>query len=126
MEASARLFLALGALLVASGIGLEAWHSHGLRGQLDPEAWEAVGRAIRQQQLAGVGLALTGLAAAGGWLPGVAAAAFGGAALLFCGSVYLKHLAGLENATAVAPTGGMLHILAWLLLALLAWRGSPG
>ena len=72
-----------------------------------------------------MGLALTGFVAAGGLLPGLAVAAFSGAALLFCGSVYLKHLAGLEGATAVAPMGGVLHILAWLLLAALAWKGAP-
>jgi len=126
MDGSARLIFALGAVLVAVGVGLEAWHAHGLRSELEPEAWEAVGRAIRQQELAGVGLVLTGLAAAGGLLPLLASGAYLGAAALFCGSVYLKHLAGMAGATAVAPTGGVLHILAWLLLAALAWRGGPG
>jgi uncharacterized membrane protein YgdD (TMEM256/DUF423 family) len=121
---SPRLLLALGAALVAVGVALEAWHAHGLRSSLAPEAWEAVGRAVRTQETAGLGLFLTGLAVPRGRL--LLGAAFLVSALLFCGSVYLKHLAGLEGATAVAPLGGSLQILSWLGLALLARPRGEG
>ncbi len=120
------VFLSLGAVLLAVGVGLEAWHAHGLRSSLEPESWQAVGRAIHQQELAGLGLVVVGLLGLTGWLPVATGAAFLVSGLLFSGSVYAKHLGGIEGATAVAPTGGMLHILAWLLVAALAWQRTRG
>jgi uncharacterized membrane protein YgdD (TMEM256/DUF423 family) len=37
--------------------------------------------------------------------------------LLFCGTIYLKTLAGWESATALAPLGGTSFMLGWLLVA---------
>jgi len=37
--------------------------------------------------------------------------------LLFCGTIYLKNLAGWENATNLAPIGGTSFMLGWLLVA---------
>ncbi|RMH03994.1 MAG: DUF423 domain-containing protein [Planctomycetota bacterium] len=124
MDGRFRLCLVLGALLVAAGIALEAWHAHGLRNRLDSESWAAVGRAIHQQELAGLGLIALALAGCGGILSWAAAAGFLLAALLFSGAVYLKHLAGMEGATVTAPLGGVLHILSWLLVACAPWLGG--
>ena len=43
--------------------------------------------------------------------------------ILFCGSIYLKALSGWENATAVAPLGGVSFMIAWLVIAF-AYRGK--
>ena len=37
--------------------------------------------------------------------------------VLFCGTIYLKNLAGWENATILAPIGGTSFMLGWLLIA---------
>lgn len=124
MSAPTRWACVLGALLVAVAVALDAWHAHGLREALAAPAWEAVGRAIRQQELAGGGLFLAGLLPARGVLAGLVRAAFLVAALLFAGAIYARHLAGWDAAGALAPFGGGLHILAWLMLAGLAARRS--
>ena len=41
--------------------------------------------------------------------------------LLFSGSIYLA-AAGVEYATRVAPTGGTMLMIAWLLVAGHGWR----
>jgi uncharacterized membrane protein YgdD (TMEM256/DUF423 family) len=38
--------------------------------------------------------------------------------VLFCGTIYLKTLAGWERATTLAPIGGTSFMFGWLLLAL--------
>lgn len=43
--------------------------------------------------------------------------------LLFTGSIYLKYLAGWGGATAVAPAGGILLLLSWLVVGIAGfWR----
>lgn len=42
---------------------------------------------------------------------------------LFTGSIYLKYLGGWAGATAVAPAGGILLLLSWVVVAIGAfWR----
>ena len=38
--------------------------------------------------------------------------------LLFCGAIYAKYLLFFGQAVAVAPTGGTLLMIGWLLLAI--------
>jgi len=52
----------------------------------------------------------------------LSASFFGLGVPLFTGSVYLKYLAGWEWATSVAPAGGVLLLIGWLLLLLSALR----
>ena len=110
--------IAVGALLVAASIGLSAWHSHGLAESLEEHAYSAFGRGIEQQKIAGIGLILCGFLFHLKSSPLVAIAAHGllVAAFLFCGDVYLGALQG-EN-LGVAPFGGSLSILSWLLLGI--------
>jgi uncharacterized membrane protein YgdD (TMEM256/DUF423 family) len=56
-----------------------------------------------------------GNAAGGGFLLG---------SLLFCGAIYGNHLGGLHSGP-VAPFGGVLLMLAWLLLAASAFAAGP-
>jgi uncharacterized membrane protein YgdD (TMEM256/DUF423 family) len=57
----------------------------------------------------------------GGVLADLAGAAFALGLLLFCGAVYTLALGGVSLG-AVAPTGGTILMLAWLLLGLSALR----
>ncbi|MCX7607316.1 MAG: DUF423 domain-containing protein [Bacteroidia bacterium] len=47
---------------------------------------------------------------------------FSGGVLLFTGSIYLKYLAGWDQATVIAPAGGTLLIGGWCLVAVSALR----
>jgi uncharacterized membrane protein YgdD (TMEM256/DUF423 family) len=124
-----RIFLALGALAGAFAVAMAAIAAHALPQRLDPKALEAVRSAIQMQGWHAMALILTGL-----WLmraPPLAhqvatLAGFGFllGALLFCGGIFVHHLAGVPTG-AVAPFGGVLLILAWLLLMASALLAGP-
>ena len=46
--------------------------------------------------------------------------------VLFCGTIYLKNLAGWENVTSLTPIGGTSFMLGWLLIAFAACRRREG
>jgi uncharacterized membrane protein YgdD (TMEM256/DUF423 family) len=117
MSKSGRTLFALGALLGAIAIGLDAWHAHGGKSGLDPEAYEAFGRGIRIQYVAATGLLACGLLAGRtpSRLASLAGAVLALGALLFCSEVYRGALG--QQTFGLAPAGGSLSILGWLLLA---------
>jgi uncharacterized membrane protein YgdD (TMEM256/DUF423 family) len=81
--------------------------------------------ALQMQGWHALALLFAGLwAARGGIAAHLAGAAFVAGVLLFCGAVYLLALFGIR-APAVAPIGGTLLMLGWLLLAISAWRRQP-
>ena len=106
----------------AVSVALAAAAAHGLSDRLDPGALAQLRNAV---QINGWHtLALLGIAA---WLPrgGALAAAAGGliaaGTLAFCGTVYLLALGGVRL-PLVAPLGGTVLILGWLVLAASAFR----
>jgi len=111
-----RLIIALGAILVAIAIGLSAWHAHGLTESLNEHDYLSFGRGIEQQKLGGVGLMACGVLfhLRSSRLVAIAALGMFLATLLFCGDVYLGALSA-DN-LGIAPMGGSLSILSWLLL----------
>ena len=117
MDFLPRLWCGLGALLVAVGIGLGAWHAHGLVEQLDAHAYDSFGRALQQQYIAGLGLIGAGILLRGGAsrLGHMAATGILIGAFMFCGDVYLGALSG--KALGIAPFGGSVTILSWVLLS---------
>lgn len=125
MPLPARISFALGAIAVAAAIGLDAWHAHGLADSLGSEEYAAFGRGLRIHYLAGTGLALAGLLMdrRPGKLLAAAAAALAVGGLLFCGEVYRGALG--HETLGLAPKGGMLSILGWLLLGAGALLGRP-
>lgn len=110
-----RALIAGGAVLAAAGIALSAYAAHGASGE---------GRASLQMAALfafGHGLALAALAPrATRVLARLALAALLLGVLLFSGSLTAAHFHGL--ATTLAPFGGSLMILAWLVFAADALR----
>ena len=121
----------LGGLGLALATGLDAWHAHGLRtrleaGELGPEDYEAVASALRHLAWAAAGFLVLGLLRPPA-RPRLALAA--GAVLLlgvlgFSGSLIAVHALGAPAAwsSVLAPRGGGLLILGWLLLGLAGAR----
>lgn len=115
MNALRRLLAALGALACGVSVALGAYASHGL----DGESARRVGLAALFAF--GHGLALLVLAPAAGTrlrLAGMAAIALGMA--VFAGS--LLGAVFLSASTALAPAGGLLMMLGWVVVAADAWR----
>jgi len=110
--------IAVGSILLSLAIALSAWHAHGLTESLTEHAYITFGRGIGQQIYAGFGLILCGILfhLQGSRWVAIAAHGLFLAAILFCGDVYLGALT--EKSFGVAPFGGSLSILSWLLLGI--------
>ncbi len=116
---SARVWLVAGSLAGFGTVVMAAVAAHALPQRLEPRALAAVQSAIQMQGWHALALILTGLWVARG-TPALLANLAGGAfllgLLLFSGSIYLAELAGVHLGPT-APTGGLLLMAGWLLLA---------
>ncbi len=116
-----RLWIGLGGLLGAAAVGMAAAAAHAMAG-LPPAALRAVESGVQIQGWHALALVACGLwARHRGGLAHWAAAAFAVGTVLFCTAVYLFGLSGV-SLNAVAPAGGLLLMLGWLLLAASALR----
>lgn len=118
-----RVWLGLGAAAGLGAVALSAWAAHAAPARLDPARLAMLQNALTMQGWHALALLATGLWAErrGGGLLHAAGAAFLLGMLLFCGAVYSVAIAGVSLG-AVAPTGGLLLMLGWLLLLVAALR----
>ena len=119
-----RIWLALGALAGLTAVGLAAWAAHGAPARLDAARLAMLGNGLQMQGWHALALLAAGLWAErrGGLLPQLAGAAFALGLILFCGGVYAQAIGGVSLGP-VAPTGGTVLMLGWLLLLVSAlWR----
>ncbi len=115
-----RLWLITGALAGLVAVGLSAWAAHGLPARLDAARMAAVQNALTMQGWHALALLIAGIMAEQGRrLAHGAAAAFLAGMALFCGAVWASALTG-QSLGPIAPSGGLLLMLGWALLALAA------
>ena len=118
-----RILLSVSSLLLAAAVGIAAIGAHAVPDATHPGGiwWTAV----FWHALTGIGLFAVG--AAWGrfhWAWGTLGAVLMLAGVvLFSGSLYVQGVIGWGPGTFLAPTGGTLLILAWLALAVAAFRG---
>ena len=114
----------LGALFGALGVGLGAFGAHALKARLSPEDLAIFEVGVRYQMyhgLALIGLGFvaskidSGLIRTAGWL-------FVVGIIIFSGSLYTLVLSGIRVLGAVTPIGGVAIIIAWILLAIAAFK----
>ena len=115
-----RLWIGIGGLLGVGAVAMAAAAAHALRG-LSPAALHVVESGVQMQgwhalALLGTGVWMERRTGLSRRLANGAGAAFAVGALLFCSAVYAFGLAGV-SLDAVAPTGGLLLMAGWLLLA---------
>jgi len=121
-EALARVWIGFGALAGLGAVAMAAVAAHALPERLDAAAMQIMRSALQMQGWHALALLFTGLwAPRGGIAAHLAGAAFVAGLLLFCGAVYALALFGLHSA-AVAPIGGTLLMLGWLLLGCSVFR----
>jgi uncharacterized membrane protein YgdD (TMEM256/DUF423 family) len=114
-----RLWIGLGSLAGFGAVAMAAYSAHGIA---DPSALRIVSSGVQMQGWHALALLGVGLwAPRGGWLTEAAGAAFLLGLVLFCGSVYALGLAGVSWGL-LAPTGGFLLMIGWLLLGASALR----
>lgn len=116
-----RLWIGIGALAGLSAVAMAAMTAHGLDA-IGPARLQMARNAVQMQGWHALALIACGLwVDRGGVLVDAAGAAFVLGLLLFCGAVYALAL-GQVRIGPVAPAGGMLLMLGWLLLAVSALR----
>ena len=109
-----RIWIGLGGLAGFGAVAMAAFAAHGIA---DPAALRIVSSGVQMQGWHALALLGVGLwAPRGGWLADAAGAAFAVGSILFCGSVYALGLASMSWGL-LAPTGGILLMVGWLLLA---------
>jgi uncharacterized membrane protein YgdD (TMEM256/DUF423 family) len=114
-----RIWIGLGSVAGFGAVAMAAFAAHGVS---DPTALRIVSSGVQMQgwhalALFGVGLWVP----RGGWLAQAAGAAFAIGLVLFCGSVYSFGLASVSWGL-LAPIGGTLLMIGWLLLGASALR----
>jgi uncharacterized membrane protein YgdD (TMEM256/DUF423 family) len=120
MQAEARRFCQLAAVLLALATLIGAVGAHALKGRLSAERYEVLQTAVHYQFFHALGLLALGLLLErlprralriGGWL-------LAAGVLLFCGSLYLL-LAGAPRLIGVlTPIGGLALIAGWCTVAI--------
>ena len=121
-EPPGRVWVGLGACIGLGAVAMAAAAAHGLSTRLDASSLEMTRSALQIQGWHALVLLFTGLwASRGGVLVHLAGMAFVAGTLLFCGAVYALALFGM-HLPLVAPTGGVLLMLGWLLLGMSAFR----
>jgi len=120
MQASARLFLALGAVAMLAAVALGAFGAHALKERIRPELLVTYHTAVQYHVYHALGLLAVGIALlhlpdsawlrASGWL-------MAAGIVLFSGSLYLLATTGVRALGAITPFGGAAFMLAWALFA---------
>ena len=119
-----RLFVIIGALSGAIGVGAGAFGAHALRARLEPRLLEVFETGARYQMYHAIAMLAAAwvvtrfpgsLANASGWL-------FLAGTLLFSGSLYAMAFTGIRALGAITPLGGVCFIAGWVCLALAAMR----
>jgi uncharacterized membrane protein YgdD (TMEM256/DUF423 family) len=132
---SPRIWIVLGGLLAAIGIGMSAVHAHGLEKMLQQKGFDAsevqaklhfFETAVRYELYHAMALVVVGLLALHSrsmWFL-IAGVLFFCGTILFSGSLYLLAL-GDTRIPYAAPTGGVVLIVAWLALAIGGLSARP-
>jgi len=113
-----RHIIVAGALLGAIAVALGAFGAHGLKPRLDAQALDWWTTAVAYQMWHG--LAVLGLGLSSWRKAGLPALTMTAGALVFAGTLYAMALGAPRWLGAVTPIGGVLMILAWLLVAVRA------
>jgi uncharacterized membrane protein YgdD (TMEM256/DUF423 family) len=113
------LWIAVGALAGLTGVAMAALTAHAFAG-LGTAALAMLHSALEMQGWHALALLICGVwVPRGGRLADAAGAAFTAGIVLFCGAVYADALCGTRLAM-LAPAGGMLLMLGWVLLGISA------
>ena len=120
MSASAKLFLAIGAVAMLAAVALGAFGAHALKSRIAPDLLAVYHTGVEYHFYHALGLLIVGLAAQhlpdSNWLRASGCLMLAGI-LIFSGSLYLLALTGVRAFGAVTPIGGIAFMLAWMMFA---------
>ena len=114
-------WIAIGAVMMALGVGFGAFGAHGLRGVLDDYSIGVYERAVFYHYIHALGILLVASLDRAGAITrpraGLANGLFLAGIVFFSGSLYILALSGQRWLGAITPIGGVAFIAAWLVLA---------
>lgn len=120
-----KLFFALGSLSAGIAVALGAFGAHALADRLSERDLQTFETGVRYQFYHAFAL-LAVAYAINRWptssLPVIAGWLFVAGTLIFSGSLYVLVGTGLRWLGAITPIGGVVFIVGWILLAVVAWR----
>ena len=102
-----------GAFFAATAVMLGAYAAHAVQ---DPSVATTIERAANYQLIHAFALIVATLF--GGRIALISRSCFAAGIVLFCGSIECKYLLHLNDLGKLAPTGGILLMIAWLTLGL--------
>lgn len=117
-----KTFLLVSAVAAFLGVGFGAFGAHGLRGRLSPEMLAVFETGVRYQMYHALAIFAVGLLLPrfGGWLVQLAGWSFTAGIVLFSGSLYALALTGTTAFGAITPLGGVLFLVGWAALIIVA------
>ena len=120
-----KMFLVLGALLMASAVAIGAFGAHGLKGKMSAEMMQVYQTGVEYHFYHALGVLLVGVII--GFYPQASGVHWAGwlltlGVLLFAGSLYALSLTGIKVLGAITPIGGVAFIAGWLTLAISLYR----
>jgi uncharacterized membrane protein YgdD (TMEM256/DUF423 family) len=114
------IFIILGSLLAALGVGLGALGAHALKSQLSAEQLATYHTAVQYQMYHAIGMVLVGLLGLyhrSLWFDGAGCTMLVGI-ILFSGLLYAWLGTGKRIFVHLVPMGGVAFIIGWVLLAI--------
>ncbi len=124
---ASQAFLALGALYGFVGVAFGAFGAHALRTRLSADMLAVWKTAVEYQMFHALALLSVGILLRAGnssALLNVSGACFAGGVLLFSGSLYALALSGVRILGAITPLGGLLLLIGWALLLVVALKST--
>ena len=127
MSSQSKTFFGIGALLLTVAVMLGAFGAHSLENRLTRDDLDAFNSAVNFQIYHALGMIVVAFALQ--WLPDSKLPRWSGWLMLagicfFSGSIYLHTFGAPTIVVMAAPVGGISFMIAWVLLAVAAFR-SP-
>ncbi|EFI70248.1 hypothetical protein BFZC1_02467 [Lysinibacillus fusiformis ZC1] len=120
------MFLALGAILAALGVVLGAFGAHALKDKFASPHYVAIWEtAVQYQMYHALGILALGILSNDAFLGSSSLLSWAGylmftGIVFFSGSLYVLAVTGVKKLGAITPIGGMLFIIAWVLVIIAA------
>ncbi|MFJ7367935.1 DUF423 domain-containing protein [Lysinibacillus sp. NPDC098008] len=118
------LFLALGAVLAGLGVVLGAFGAHALKGKFASPHYAAIWEtAVQYQMYHALGIIAVGIVSSDTLLGSSSLLTWAVYCMLvgiifFSGSLYVLAVTGVKKLGAITPIGGLLFIIAWVLVVI--------
>ncbi|MCM2676023.1 DUF423 domain-containing protein [Alkalicoccobacillus plakortidis] len=120
-----KLFLLIGSIVMALGVGIGAFGAHGLEPRISERMMKNYQTGVQYHMIHGLGIiavALAGMKMTSSSLLTGAGWAFLIGIIFFSGSLYVMALTGITKLGAITPIGGLAFIIGWILLGTFAVR----